>query len=170
MSSVSLYNITIPVFIRGLNNLSAILKKGQAFADEKGLPYAKLLEARLVDDMAALPFQIQRVSDTAKAVPVRVAGVEGVSMEDNETTFEELEARIQRTIDFLKAVDPKSMDGKEDSEVIIKRPSGDITTNGTNYILMYALPNFFFHVTAAYAILRHMGVPVGKGDYLGRHQ
>jgi hypothetical protein len=115
---VSLYELSIAVFIRSLTNLAAILKKGEAYADEKGIPHAKLLDARLVEDMAALPYQIQRVSDTAKGAAVRVAGIENVVMADDETTFEQLQARIQKTIDLLQTVEPASMDGKEEAPIV----------------------------------------------------
>ena len=150
---VTLYELSIPVFIRSLNNLSAILKKGEAYADEKGIPHAKLLEARLVDDMQALPYQIQRCSDSAKGAAVRVAGVQPVAMADNETTFEDLQARIQKTIDFLKSVETTSMDGKDESPVVLRTAAGEVNFTATRYLLDFALPNFFFHVATAYGIL-----------------
>jgi hypothetical protein len=112
--------------------------------------------------------QIQRASDSAKFVPIRVGGVENLPMADEETTFADLHARIRKTADFLKAVDPAGMADKEDIEVVIKTRSGSTTFNGKSYVLNFALPNFFFHVTTAYAILRHKGVPVGKLDFIGR--
>jgi hypothetical protein len=150
---VSLYEVSIPVFIGSLTNLSAVLKKGEAYADEKGIPHAKLLEARLVGDMAALPYQIQRASDTSKGAAVRVAGIENVAMADNETTFEELQARIHKTVEFLKTVEPTSMDGKEESQVYMKTQAGDLKFTAKTYMLHFAVPNFFFHVTTAYGIL-----------------
>jgi hypothetical protein len=150
---VSLYEISIPVFIRSLTNLSAILKKGEAYADEKGIPHSKLLDARLVEDMAALPFQIQRCSDIVKGAAARVTGVQNVVMADNETTFEELQARIHKTIEFLKSVEPTSMDGKEESPVFLKIGGGEIKFTSKSYLLDYALPNIFFHVSMAYGIL-----------------
>jgi hypothetical protein len=147
---VSLYEISIPVFIRGLTNLAAILKKGEAYADEKGLAHATVLDARLREDMAALPFQIQRCSDTSKGVAARVGGLDNVEMADDETTFEQLRARIDKTIELLERVDPKCMDGKE--EALVVGPRG-VQFTGKSYLLLYAIPNFFFHVTTAYAIL-----------------
>ncbi len=166
--SLTLYDISIPVFLRAFDNLTEILKKGEAFADEKGIPHAQLLEARLYEDMLPLTGQIQRASDSAKFVPIRVGGVENLPMADEETTFADLHARIRKTADFLKAVDPAGMADKADIEVVIKTRSGSTTFNGKSYVLNFALPNFFFHVTTAYAILRHMGVPVGKLDFIGR--
>ena len=165
---ISLYEISVPPFIRGLNNLSAILKKGEAYADEKGIPHEELLQAKLFEDMFPLTYQIQRASDASKGAAVRVADVEPVSMEDNETTFADLQARIQKTIDLLKGVKETSMDGKEESEVVLKTGAGAFKFTSTSYLLTFALPNFYFHVTTAYAILRHKGVPVGKMDYLGK--
>ena len=117
--------------------------------------------------MGTLVYQIQRVSDTSKNATARVAGVEPVSMPDNETTFEELQARIQKTIDALKAMPADSLDGKEEKEIVVKTRSGEYTASAKDYLLTFALPNFYFHVTTAYDILRHNGVPVGKSDYLG---
>ena len=154
---VSLYEISIPVFIRNLTNLAAILKKGEAYADEKGIPHSKLLESKLVDDMANLVFQVQRVSDTSKGAAVRVAGIEPVAMADTETTFEDLQARIQKTIGVLQAVEATSMDDKEESPVVLKTRSGEFKFTGTSYMLNYALPNFFFHVVTAYDILVSTG-------------
>jgi uncharacterized protein len=150
---VSLYEISIPVFIRGLTNLAAILKKGEAYADEKGIPHSKLLETKLVDDMANLVFQIQRASDASKGAAVRVAGIEPVAMADTETTFEDLQARIQKTIGVLQAVETTSMDGKEESPVVLKYGSGVFNFTATSYLQNFALPNFFFHVVTAYDIL-----------------
>jgi hypothetical protein len=118
--------------------------------------------------MLPLTGQIQRASDSAKFVPVRVGGVENVPFSDDEVTFADLHARIEKTVAFLKDVVPASMADREDIEVVLKTRSGETTFNGKSYVLGFALPNFYFHVTTAYAILRHKGVPVGKMDYLGR--
>ena len=165
--ALTLHEISIASFIRNLTTLSAILKKGEHYANENSIPHSKLLEARLIPDMAAFPFQIQRVSDIAKGVAVRVAGVSPVSMPDEETTFDELQARITKTVDLLKAVTKSSIDGKEDDEVTLKTGGGEMKFTGKSYVLVYALPNFYFHVNMAYAILRAQGVPLGKKDYLG---
>lgn len=166
--SLSLYDITIPVFIRACSNLSAISEKGRAFADEKGIAHSELLEARLFPDMAPFTAQIQRVSDGVRLAAVRLAGVENVAMPDTETTFDELQARIARTVEFLKAVPADSMDGREEAEVVLKTPDVTLTFTGRSYVLDFALPNIFFHVTTAYDILRYKGVPLGKRDYIGR--
>ncbi len=166
--STPLYDLTIPVFLRGLRNLEAVLVKGEDFAAKGGLDPQTLFDARLAADMYPLPGQIQRASDTAKFAAVRLGGVDNVSFPDDETSFADLHARIAKTVDFLKAVPREAVDGKEGAEVILKTGGGERRFTGIDYALGFALPNFFFHVTTAYAILRHKGVPIGKLDYLGR--
>jgi uncharacterized protein len=157
---LSLYEITIPPFIHSLKSLSAFLEKGRLHASGNE---EALLDSRLITDMAALPYQIQRISDTAKFCAVRVGKVEPVPMEDNEKTFAELQDRITKTIQFLEKLDPKSMDGMEEEEVMLR----DRKLIAKSYVLGYAVPNFYFHLCMAYAILRKEGVPIGKLDYLG---
>jgi len=164
---LSLHEASIPVFIRALENLSAQLEKGRAFADERGIPHAELLNARLFEDMAPLTAQIQRASDTAKGTAVRVGRVENVPMEDKEDSFDALQDRIARTLAFLRAVPAEAMEGREDAEVEFTARGNTILFTGRSYVLTFALPNFFFHATTAYDLLRHMGVPVGKMDFLG---
>ncbi len=165
--STELYDLTVPVFIRTLGILSKFLEKGRAYAAEKGIAEADFMTARLYEDMAPLTAQIQRVSDTAKGFAVRVGGVENVAMEDNEASFDELQARITKTIDFLKSVPADAINGKEATTIIVKFGPSEMTTTGLDYARGFAIPNFYFHVTTAYAILRMKGVPVGKKDYLG---
>jgi hypothetical protein len=165
--STELYDLTVPVFIRTLGILSKFLEKGRAYAAEKGIDEADFLTARLYEDMAPLTAQIQRVSDTSKGFAVRVGGVENVAMEDNETSFDELQARITKTIDFLKSVPREAIDGKEATPIVVKFGPTEMTFTGLNYAQGFAIPNFYFHVTTAYAILRSKGVPVGKQDFLG---
>jgi hypothetical protein len=163
----SLYEASIPVFVRALHNLSTILDKGRAFADEKGMPHAELLEARLIADMAPLTAQIQRCSDTAKGTAWRIGQVPNIAMPDTETSFDDLQKRIADTIAMLEAVPAASFEGREDAEIILQTPQAEIPFTGRSYVLGFALPNFFFHVTTAYALLRSKGVPLGKIDYLG---
>jgi hypothetical protein len=163
---VSLYDISVPVFIRGLQNLGAVLEKGRAFAKEKGIGDEELAAARLYPDMFPLTGQIQRASDTARFAAVRVAGVEALAMADEEKNFDDMQARIRATVDYLKKVVAKAFDGTEDREVVMKMRTGELRFTGTSYILQFALPNFFFHVTTAYDILRNRGVPLSKGDFL----
>jgi hypothetical protein len=163
---VSLYDITVPVFIRSFGNLRAILEKGRAFADGNGMTHEELTAARLFPDMLPLTGQIQRASDTARFVAVRVAGAEAVSMADEERNFDDMQARIAATVDYLQKVDAASFDGAEGREVVMKTQAGELRFTGTSYILQFALPNFYFHVTTAYDILRHKGVPLTKPDFL----
>lgn len=164
---LSLYNASVPIFIRYLRNLAGIMEAGQRFADENGLPHSTLLDARLIDDMAPLTAQIQRASDAAKFAAVRAGRVENVPMEDKEASFEELLARIAATIALLETVPGDAMDGHEDDEMTITTPRRTMHFTTRDYVLQFALPNFFFHVTTAYDLLRHKGVPIGKLDYLG---
>jgi hypothetical protein len=165
--SISLYDVSIPVFIRAFENMAKFLDKGRRFADEKGIPHSELLEARISEDMAPPTSQVQRASDGAKFMAARMAQVEAPRMEDNEASFEELQARIAATIAFLKSIPASAMDGREDAEITIPTPNRTFSFRGTPYVLEFALPNVFFHVTTAYALLRMKGVPVGKLDYLG---
>lgn len=166
--ATSLYDLTVPVYIRSLANLSAILGKGAAFAAEKGLDPADLLATRLVEDMAPLTAQVQRATDTAKGTMVRVGGVDNLVFEDNEQSFDALQERIAKAVAFIRAVPRAALDGKEAAAVSLDLPDGrSIPFTGQSYVLGFAIPNFFFHMTTAYALLRHRGVPVGKLDYLG---
>lgn len=166
--SLSLYDISVPVFIRSLGAMSAFLEKGRAHADENAIPHETLLEARLYADMNPLTAQIQRASDSAKLAAVRVGQVANVPMADEEKSFDDLQRRIAATVEFLKAVPPHSMDGREEAEVVLTTRAGDTKFTARDYMLGFALPNFFFHVTTAYALLRANGVPVGKLDFIGR--
>ena len=167
--SLSLYDVTVPVFIRAFANLSAILEKGRAFADENKIPHSELLEARLYPDMAPLTGQIQRASNSSKFVAVRVGQIDNVPMADTEASFDELQARIAATVALLKSISANAMDGREEATVVLKAGSTERTFTAREYVLAFALPNFFFHITTAYDILRHKGVPLGKLDYLGRN-
>jgi hypothetical protein len=157
-----MYRASIPVFIRALDNLSAILKKGEAHAGS-----ASFIDARLAPDMLTLAGQVQRASDAAKGAVARLGGVDNPSFPDTEKTFAELQARIKKTIDFLQGVKPAQIDGSEQKTIEMKAGGRELKFTGIDYLLGFALPNFFFHVTTAYAILRHKGVPIGKMDYLG---
>ncbi|PHY13871.1 hypothetical protein CSW58_02950 [Caulobacter sp. B11] len=166
--ATAFYDLTVPVLLRALRNLSAILEKGRVHAEAQGLAPDVLLQARLFEDMAPLTSQVQRVSDAAKGALVRIGQVANVAMDDTETTFEQLQARIAATIAFVEAVPREAVDGREDAEIILQIPNaGSLTFTGRDYVLGFVLPNVFFHVTTAYAILRHNGVPLGKRDYLG---
>ncbi|EMC95946.1 hypothetical protein BAUCODRAFT_34713 [Baudoinia panamericana UAMH 10762] len=163
----SLYDMSVPIYTQALKNTLAFLKKGEAWCKDNGHPVEKLLEGKLAEDMKPLPFQICTISNTAKLTCVRIAGTENDPWEDNETTFEQLYERITKTIKFLEKVKPEDFAGKEQSQVVMKTGVGDFKFTGLSYLQSFALPNFFFHEMAAYAILRNQGVPIGKFDYLG---
>lgn len=166
--SISLYQASVPVFLRAFENLSAILEKGVEHANDAKLDPSALTEGRLFENMYPLPGQIQRASDTAKGFVARVAGIDSPKYEDNEKTFADMQARIQKTVEFIKSVKPEQIDGGIDREVSIFSGSrGEMKFKGRDYLLNYALPNFFFHVVTAYDILRHKGVPLTKKNYLG---
>lgn len=163
----SMYDASVPVFLRALKNLSAILDKGEAFAKEKGIDPLELVETRLVEDMDPLRSQIQRASDSAKGAAARLSGSEIPSFADTEKTFAELHERINKTVAYLESFTPSQIDGSEAKDVTINTRREAHVMRGQDYLFQFALPNFFFHVTTAYDILRHRGVPVGKKDYLG---
>lgn len=165
--ATDLHTLTAPVFIRALTALSKILDKGRAFADDQGIAHADLLDARLIEDMGNLVSQVQRVSDSAKGCMVRLGEQENVVMEDNEVSFDDLQARIAKTIAFVQSVPASAVNGREDAPIVLKFPNGEMNFTGRDYVLGFVIPNFFFHVTTAYALLRMKGVPVGKIDYLG---
>jgi len=164
----SMYETSVPVFIRALDNLSTILEKGEAFAKAKGTDPSDLVETRLIEDMDPLRAQIQRASDSAKGAGARLTGTDNPSFADEETSFSELQERIAKTVSYLKGLEAKAFDGSESREVTINSRRVAVTMSGQDYLLKFALPNFFFHVTTAYDILRHKGVEVGKMDYIGQ--
>ena len=166
--TISMFQASVPVLIRGLTNLQAILGKGQAHAAEKQIDPSVLTGARLFPDMHPLARQVHIATDTAKGCAARLAGVEAPKFEDVEFTFDELHARIQKTIDYLKEFNAAQIDGSETREVTLKMRSGPVEFNGLSYLLGFAMPNFYFHITTAYDILRHNGVELGKLDFLGK--
>ena len=163
---LSMYNITVPLFIKALSNMSPILDKAVLYAEEKKFDVSYLLQARLFPDQFPFVRQIQIVSDIAKGAAARLAGIEPPKMEDNETTVEDLKKRIERTIDFLKTLRPEDIDGSESRRISIWFMPGKYLT-GLEFLTEMALANFYFHITTAYSILRHNGVSIGKTDYLG---
>lgn len=165
--ATDLYDLTVPAFLRGFAAMAAFLAKGERWATEHGVDPADLLTAKLYDDMAPLTAQVQRASDTAKNAVVRLGGVPSVAMLDDEATFADLQARIAKTVEFLNAVPREAIDGQEDRPVQLVTPGRTVDFTGRGYALGFVLPNFYFHVTTAYALLRTKGVPVGKLDYLG---
>ena len=166
--SISAYEISIPALQRGFAVLGKLLDKAEAFADEKKIKPEILVNARLAPDMLSLAGQIQRLSDTAKGAAARLTGTEAPSFADDEVTLADLRARIQKTVDYLASVPEAAFEGADERTVTLKTRGGELSSSGKEYILTFVLPNFYFHLTTAYAILRHNGVAVGKLDFLGR--
>ncbi|BCJ90733.1 hypothetical protein IZ6_14680 [Terrihabitans soli] len=164
---IAIYDASVPAFIRALENLDAILVKGEEFAKEKGIDGTELVETRLVEDMDPLRSQIQRASDAAKGAGARLTGTEIPGFPDDEKTLPELRQRIAKTVSYLKDLDPKAFEGAEGRTVTLNTRRTSYELSGQDYFQKFALPNFYFHVTTAYAILRHKGVQIGKMDYLG---
>jgi hypothetical protein len=162
-----MYEASAPRFANTLRNLSAILDKAQAHAEAKKLDPAVLCGMRLIADMFPLSRQVQIACDTAKGATARLAGLEIPKHEDNEVDFAQLKARIAKTIDFILSVSPEKLEGSEDKEVLLKVGGKDTRFTGMQYLLGHACPNFYFHVTTAYNILRANGVDIGKRDYIG---
>ena len=165
--TMSMYAASVPVFQHMLRNLVHILDKGEASAQARGFDPSVLTTYRLAPDMLPFTRQVLIACDAAKLGVARISGVEAPKFDDNEATFAELKARIQKTLDYLQAVPAGAVDGKEDKEITF--PVGrdkTRTMTAQAYLTTWALPNFFFHVTTAYAILRHNGVDLGKADYL----
>ncbi len=164
---MSMYRITLPSFIHALNSLNRILDKAIAFSEQKNIDSIVLVNTRLAPDMLPLANQIQIACDTAKGCGARLSGVEAPKYEDNEKTITELKERIDKTIAFLKSLEPTQIDGTEEKRVELKFPSFTMEFSGMDYVNQFALPNFYFHMTTAYNILRHCGVELGKRDFLG---
>jgi len=166
--ALSMYQACTPVFTRALVNLSAIFDKAEAHAAAKKIDQAVFMAARLAPDMLALPRQVQIASDTARRTVARLSGQEAPPLDDKEASFADLKARIAKTIDYMKTVPASQIDGSEERSIAMKVGGNDIKFTGRDYLLGFAMPNFFFHVTTAYNILRHNGVEIGKMDFLGR--
>ena len=165
--TISMYQASVPAFIRALNNLAAILEKGAAHAQARKIDEAVLLNSRLFPDMFPLARQVQLATDTAKSGAGRLAGVEFPAYEDKEATFQDLVLRIRNTIAYLESLQPAQIDGSEDKTISWQTRSSTKSMPGMPYLLSHLLPNIHFHVTTAYNILRHNGVELGKKDFLG---
>lgn len=163
----SMYTMSVPVFARMLANLSAILDKAAAHAEAKKVDPSVLLNSRLIPDMFPLTRQVQLASDFAKGCVARLAGQEPPKWDDAEITIPELKARLARTIDFVNGFTPAQIDGSEDREISLQVRGDTIRIAGLSYLTQRVLPNFFFHVTTAYALLRKDGVDIGKRDFVG---
>ena len=167
ITKIDMYHASVPIVLRALTNLKSILGKAEAWAAEKNVKEETVLNARLALDMLPFAKQIQLVSDSSKGLAARLGGVENPSYADDETTFAQLHERLQKTIDFISSVPQANFDGAEGREVVLKFPSRTMEFTGLAYLTGFVIPNLFFHVTTAYAILRHNGVPLGKSDFLG---
>ena len=165
--TISMYQASAPRFANMLKNLSAILEKAQAHAEAKKIDPVVLLESRLYPDMFPLVRQVQIVSDNAKGAVARLAGVEVPKYEDTEETIADLRARLAKTVDFVESIKPAQIDGSEANDIHLKLGPREVSWKGMQYLLGFALPNFYFHVVTAYDILRHNGVEVGKRDFIG---
>lgn len=165
--SISMYLATVPPILRSLSNLREILGKAAAHAEARKIDPSVLVNARLYPDMFPLSRQVQIASDMAKGAASRLAGLEPPKYEDNEATFAELVARLDKTIALLESIKPEQIDGAEERDIVIPMRDRTLTFKGLPYLLDYVQPNVYFHVATAYAILRHNGVEIGKKDFLG---
>ncbi|MBT3812846.1 MAG: DUF1993 domain-containing protein [Gammaproteobacteria bacterium] len=167
--SLTMYQASIPSFLRMLGNLSAILDKAVAHAEAKKIDPSIFVNARLAPDMFPLSRQIQIATDMVKGCAARLAGIDVPSYEDNETTFAELQARITKTKEFLQSVSASQIEGSEDRQITVKFGSRELSFLGQGYLFDFVIPNFHFHLTTTYTILRHNGVEIGKKDYTGNY-
>lgn len=165
---LSMFQASAPVFIRAMNNLKVVLDKGAAHAAANKIDPTVLLNSRLFPDMFPLVRQVQIASDNAKGGGARLAGMTPPKYEDNEASFPELNARIEKTVAFLQTLTPAQIDGSEEKTINLTLGQKTLSFPGQAYLFGLVLPNLYFHVTTAYAILRHCGVPLGKEDFLGK--
>jgi uncharacterized protein len=165
--SVTIYEFAIPPMIAMMRSISKVMDKAVAQAKEKNIALQSLLDARLAPDMHPFPRQIQIMSDTAKGCAARLAGIAAPAMADTESTFPELQERIAKTIVFLESVSREQFKDAQDRQIVLKFPDGEMKFSGRDYLAGFALPNFYFHATTAYDILRHNGIDIGKRDFLG---
>lgn len=168
--SLSLYDASIPVYLQMLGNLSAILDKAEAHAKANGADVASYMEARLAPDMHPLTRQIQMASDAAKGGAARLAGITPPTMPDTEATWPQLKERIQNTIDFVRSIKLEQVEGDVNRTVELPLPGRTMTFTAKDFLFSFSLPNFLFHVTTAYGLLRQQGVPLGKMDFLAGAQ
>ncbi|HIJ39060.1 MAG TPA: DUF1993 domain-containing protein [Rhodospirillaceae bacterium] len=165
--SITMYQTAVPPVLQILTSLSALLDKAASYCQERKIEPSVLLNARLFPDMFPLTRQVQITTDQAKGMAARLAGIEVPSFADTEASFPELQARLEKTITFVKSVRADQIDGTENKTIHLKTPHIDLTFTGQQYLLNFVFPNFYFHATTAYNILRHSGVDVGKKDFLG---
>ena len=168
LSGDAMYQACVPVFVRGLRVLAAELRRGTASAAARQFDPTVLVQARLAPDMAPLKAQVFIATDQAKGCAARLAGQEVPSYPDVETTLPELIARLRKTVEFISSVPAERFEGAEDRTISLKAGPRELTFSGRDYLFGFVIPNFYFHVTTAYAILRHNGLEIGKMDYIGR--
>ena len=166
----SLFDASVPIYLHMLRNLGAILDKAEAHAKATNSDVGGYMEARLAPDMHPFTRQIQMASDAAKLGSARLAGVTPPPFPDDETTWPELKARVAKTIAFIESLKREQLDGREDATIELKFPNRTMTFTGRDFLALFSLPNFMFHVTTAYALLRMQGVPLGKMDFLNGAQ
>jgi len=166
--TISMYQASVPIFIQFLTALAAVLDKAAAYAEARKIDHAALLNARLFPDMYPLVRQVRAATDHAISAAGRLSGSELLSFPNSEANLADLKERIAKTIDYLKKIKPEAIDGSEDKDITITFPSGATRSfKGQGLLLNFSLPNFFFHATTAYGILRHCGVELGKRDFMG---
>ena len=165
--TISMYQASAPVFAKTLGNLKTILEKAAAHAAAKKIDESAFLTARLFPDMLPFTRQIHIATDFGRGTCARLAGAEPPSIDENEKSFAELISRIDRSIDYIKSLKAPAIDGSEGREIVRQVRGAPVTFTGQNYLLKYALPNFYFHVSMAYALLRQGGVEIGKMDFIG---
>jgi hypothetical protein len=165
--AISMYQASVPVFARGLSSLKTILTKVAAHAAAKKIDESAFINARLFPDMLPLKSQVYIATDFARGTVARLAGTEPPKWEDTETTFADLIARVDRTVEAVKSFSAAQIDGSENRPVTRPVRGEPKIFSGINYLLQFSLPNFYFHTTTAYAILRSNGVEIGKGDFIG---
>jgi hypothetical protein len=165
--TISMYKISVPIFVQFLTSTSTVLDKAAAHCEAKKIEPATLLNMRLFPDMFPLVRQLRAVTDHAISGTARLAGAELITFPNTEATFPEVKDRIAKAIDFVKTIKPMQIDGTEDKEIVVKFSSGERKFKGQAFLLNFCLPNFYFHATTAYNILRHCGIEVGKRDFMG---
>ena len=165
--SLTMYQASVPVFRHHITALAKILGKAEEHATARKIDHSALIQCRLYPDMFPLARQVQIASDTAKFAAARLAGIEAPSWDDNETTFAQLKERCEKADRYLATFKPEQIDGSEDREVVLKMRDGQMNFSGQQYLLGFATPNFYFHITTAYALLRQCGVEIDKRDFLG---
>jgi hypothetical protein len=165
--TISMHGASVSIFVRQLTQMSRWLDKAEAHAQASKFEPAVYLTARLAPDMLPFTSQVQIACDAVKFGVARIAGIDAPKFADEEKSLPELRERIRKTLDFIQSVPAEKIDGTEDKDVVVPRRDGSMTLKGEFYLKHFVLPNFFFHVTTTYALLRHWGVELGKADYLG---